>query len=95
MDQAVFLRKYPRIARLLSVFAIDVGLDLEQIRGIVTRAIAADPSLKTEIDDAFADQLVRWREVLDNPQAAEVYSTDSEETARAYAAQMFLKATQS
>jgi hypothetical protein len=86
----MFRQEYPLLSYYLSLFALRNGLDLQQIRRIVQNAIASKPALLDEINAAFSDDSVSWRQVLDDPQLGEIYPTDSEDLARAYARQMLL-----
>jgi hypothetical protein len=86
----MFHHKYPLLCHYLSLFTLENGLDLQQIRGIVINAAVSQPNFADEINAAFSDDSVSWRKILDDPQLGEIYSTDSEASARAYARQMFL-----
>lgn len=82
--------KYPLLHHYLTLFTIENGLDLEQIRGIILDAKAAKPELGVEIDTALADSSLSWQAILDDPNVGEIYSTESEESAFQYARQMFI-----
>jgi len=86
----MFNKKYPLLWYYLSLFTLENGLDLKQIRGIVRNALASKPALADEIEAAFADDTVHWRDTLCDPQLGEIYPTDSETSARAYAQQMLI-----
>lgn len=87
----MFSDRYPLLANILKICSLENGLDLTQIRGIVRNQVRATPKLAEEIEAAFSNHSLSWRELLDSPELGEIYPADNELLARSYAEQLLLK----
>lgn len=67
----------------------DSQLDVQQMRGIVQRGKQCDAQFQVEIEAAVNDKLIRWCEVLSDPEIGDVLETDSEEHAFRYFCSIF------
>lgn len=86
-----YLLSYPKLCALLRVVAIDSGLCAQQFRGIVSSELNRHPELKLEVVRSFEDADFSWMDALNHEEIGEVCECETEEEARQFATEMFLK----
>lgn len=82
------MKDYPNIRRVLATaFNCEDGLSLDVAKRLYARSVASSPAgagLVRELERAFEDTSVSWRQMLCN-ESYEVIDASSEEEARAFA----------
>lgn len=86
-----YFRTYPVLTAELKFHIIDNGLCEEQSKNLLQRGLDENPDLKLEIIRSFDDPDFSWMEILNHPDIGEVIDVETEEEAREFATEMFLK----
>ena len=84
-----YSQKFPNLTHLLKV--VSIGLTETELKGLVKREAERHSALKLEIIRSFEARDFSWMEILNYPEIGEVYEAETEEEAREFAAEMFLK----
>jgi hypothetical protein len=86
-----YFRSYSLLTAELKFQTIDTGLCEEQSKNLLKRGLDENPDLKPEIFRSFDDPDFSWMEILNHPDIGEVIDVETEDEAREFAAEMFLK----
>lgn len=84
-----YSQKFPNLTHILNV--VSIGLTENELEGLVKREIERNLALKLEIIRSFEAPNFSWMEILNHPEIGEVCEAETEEEAREFAAEMFLK----
>lgn len=82
-------QNFPKLTHVLNV--VSIGLTEKELISFVDRALAHHADLKFEIFRSFEDPDFSWKEILNHPDIGEVIDTETEEEARQFASEMFLR----
>ena len=77
--------KFPKLVRLLKTLTVDHNYCDEQFAMFVQMGLKEDESLASEIQTAFDDDMVSWKELLNNDVVGDVFDTDDESDAKQFA----------
>lgn len=80
---------FPNLTQLLNV--VSIGLTENEMQGLVKREAERHSALNLEIISSFQTPNFSWMEILNHPEIGEVYEAETEEEARDFAKEMFLK----
>ncbi len=86
-----YLQSYPLLSAELRFQTTDAGLCEEQSEYMVKRGLDENAGFGVEIIRSFEDPDFSWMEILNHPEIGEVYEAETEEEAREFATEMFLK----
>ena len=85
-----YKKDYPRLTRLIGVL-VNPDFTEEELKSLVDGEIKDFPDLASEIIRSFDAPDFSWMEILNHPKFGEVFDAETEEEAREFAAEMFLK----
>ena len=86
-----YFQLYPLLTAELRFHVTDNDLSKDQSQYLLNRSLEENPDLAPEIVRSFEDPEFSWMEILIHPDVGEVYEAETEEEAREFAAEMFLK----
>ena len=78
---------------LLNLIKSVSALTEDESNGLVIRVFERQPELRAEIFRSFADPNFSWLEIFDHDEIKDWFDFETEEEAREFAAEMFLKPT--
>jgi hypothetical protein len=82
------MNSYPQIRKIfLGIYSVGTGLSDVSAKRIFLAELSSNALLRSEIEAAFKDNSLVWRELLFNLEY-EVYEADTEEEARSYAMEL-------
>lgn len=86
----IYGKEFPRLTRLIGVL-VNPDFTEEEFKRLVTRQIEHHSELGPEIIRSFEEPDFSWMEILNHDEIGEVCDFETEEEAREFAVEMFLK----
>ena len=80
---------------LLNLINSVAALTEDEANGLIVRVFERQPELRDEISRCFADPNFSWMEIFDHDEIRDWFDFETEEEAREFATEMFLKPTTS